>query len=902
MIERPTEFMIGESLSHYRITAKLGEGGMGEVYLAEDTELDRQVAIKVLPGELLENEERLERFRREAKAVAALNHPNIVTIYSIDESEGRRFLIMELVEGDSLDRILPPGGLPLSRVFDIAIPLADALATAHERGIVHRDLKPANVMINREDRVKVLDFGLAKLAAETGRMPADADATQMAPTSSALTREGVVMGTAPNMSPEQLQGQAVDQRSDIFSLGVLLYEMVSGARPFRGENSAALVSSIMRDTPAPVFETRADLPRHLGRIIQSCLEKDPRDRFQSALDVRNQLKSLQKEVESGAYTSISGSAATVPAAGAPTVAPPTSPPTAPPGGPQTAQPIADPGSNVSSEVLPPPSAVSVEPGAAAPQAATGAHPSAVSAAAPIPSGAQTVSASPAKGLLIGLVAAIVVAALAVGWWLGREVDQEATPATVAESTTREPSATDTSAAATTETPSVAVLPFADRSPEGDQEYLTDGLTEELINALAKSGDLRVAGRRSSFQFKNSSDDLQTIGDKLNVSTVLEGSVRKAGDELRITAELVQVDDGFSLWSETYDRSFDDIFEVQDEIAAAVAQALEVTLRAGRDIESKSASTEAYNLLLQAKFLLERSNQEDNDEAIALLERSLEIDSDYAPAWAELGLAHLRRAFVASDELVQESSVRKGRQSLEKALEIDPELPEALSRMGWVLGSQELDFVAADAFTKRALEVAPNNPIVLGNASSMASVFGRIDEAIELQRKVLEIDPLDLTIYGNGANTFREAGMYDEAIDYLTKLESLSPGYPFLHSGFAMVYLLQGRLEMALEEMEKEPDEGSRLAGLALIHHSLGNRQLADKTFAEFETRFGDDNPYTLAAIHAHRGEVDEAFSLLERAYVVRDSALAGIRTDVNLRSLHSDPRWEPFLAKMGLAE
>jgi serine/threonine protein kinase/TolB-like protein len=881
--------MIGAKLSHYRITAKLGEGGMGEVYLAEDTELDRKVAIKVLPAELSEEEDRLERFRREAKAVAALNHPNIVTIYSIEENEGRRFLIMELVEGESLDRALPPGGLPLAKVFDIAIPLADALASAHEKGIVHRDLKPANVMMTPDGRVKVLDFGLAKLAVQTGHMPADADATQMAPSSATLTREGVVMGTAPYMSPEQLQGQSVDHRSDIFSLGVLLYEMVSGARPFRGENSAALVSSIMRDTPAPVFEQRADLPRHLGRIIQGCLEKDPRERFQSSLDVRNQLKSLQKEVESGTYTSMSGSAV-MPAVAAP-------PPTPASGAPSA------PGTVASTQ---PP----VEPSVAAPTPASGGQvhqqvsdPSTVvpPAAAAAPSGPVQAAASSGRGRMIGVVAAIVVIALATGWWLGRgrDEDRAPTPAETAKTSTAEQAKP---VAAVTETPSVAVLPFADRSPEGDQEYFTDGLTEELINALAKAGDLRVAGRRSSFQFKNSDDDLKTIGEKLNVTTVLEGSVRKAGDQMRITAELVQVDDGFSLWSETYDRSFDDIFEVQDDIAAAVASALQVTLAAGKTVEANSASTDAYNLLLQAKFLLERNDRNDIDEAIALLEESLAIDSGYAPAWAELGLAHFRRAFVEDDEAVREASVRRGRQSLEKALEIDPELPEALSRMGWVLGTQELDFVAADAFTQRALDVAPNNPIVLGNASSMASIFGRLDEAIAYQRKVLEIDPLDLTVYGNGANTFLEARMYDEAIDYLTKLQSLSPGYPYLHAGFGRVYLAQGRLEAALAETEQEPDQSSRLSLLALIHFSLENRQLSDKSFEDYKAEFGNENPYTVASIHAYRGEIDDAFALLERAYVVRDSALSSIKMDINLESLHSDPRWEPFLAKMGLAD
>jgi TolB-like protein len=495
-----------------------------------------------------------------------------------------------------------------------------------------------------------------------------------------------------------------------------------------------------------------------------------------------------------------------------------------------------------------------------------------------------------------------VVALAAGWLLGRGGEEGETQ-TSEETPLAETSTNDVETSAVVgETPSVAVLPFADRSAEGDQEYFTDGLTEELINALAKAGDLRVAGRRSSFQFKNSDDDLKTIGERLNVTTVLEGSVRKAGDQMRITAQLVSVDDGFQLWSETYDRSFDDIFEVQDEIASSVASALEVNLTSGESVEEKSTSTDAYNLLLQAKFLLERSNRDDNDEAINILNQSLEIDPNYAAAWAELGLGYFRKAFTADSDEVRDKAVDNGRRSLERALEIEPDLPEALSRMGWVLGTQELDFVAADAFTGRAQEVAPNNPIVLGNAASMASVFGRLDEAIAVQKRVLEIDPLDLTVYGNGANTFLEAGMYEESIDYLTKLQSLSPQYPFIHRGFAAVYLAQERLEEALAEAEAEPDDSSRLAMLSMIHHSMGNRQMSDKSLAEYKSQFGDDNPYAVAAIQAHRGESDQAFALLERAYIVRDSQLSQVKTDVPLRSLHSDPRWEPFLAKMGLAD
>ncbi len=282
--------MIGQTLSRYKITGMLGEGGMGVVYRAEDPELGREVALKLLPAEMADNPERLERFRREAKAVAAINHPNIVTIHSIESIETTHFLTMELVEGESLDRIIPPGGMPLAKVFEIAVPLADALASAHESGIVHRDLKPANVMITGENRIKVLDFGLAKLVEDPDSETGDPALTAI-PTE--LTAVGMVMGTAPYMSPEQVEGRTMDHRTDIFSLGIVLYEMATGKRPFVGDTAAALVSSILRDEPPTVTEINESLPRHLARIIQHCLEKDPEARYQSAKDVRNELKSLR---------------------------------------------------------------------------------------------------------------------------------------------------------------------------------------------------------------------------------------------------------------------------------------------------------------------------------------------------------------------------------------------------------------------------------------------------------------------------------------------------------------------------------------------------------------------------------------------------------------------------------
>ncbi len=296
--------MIGKTLSHYTILEKLGEGGMGQVYLAEDGRLKRKVALKILPVEMASDPERLARFKREAETVATLNHPNIVTIHSVEEADGVHFLTMEWVEGQTLGDMVARGPLPVEKVFTVAIPMADALASAHSKGIMHRDLKPANVMVTDEGRVKILDFGLAKLHLEGFD-----DETREAPTQ-ALTTEGLAIGTVPYMSPEQVRGETVDLRTDIFSMGIVLHEMVTGQRPFRGESGADLVSAILRDRPPSVTELQADLPHQLGRLIQRCLEKDPERRFQTAKDVRNELEVLKSEVESG-IAPLSG---TIPAA------------------------------------------------------------------------------------------------------------------------------------------------------------------------------------------------------------------------------------------------------------------------------------------------------------------------------------------------------------------------------------------------------------------------------------------------------------------------------------------------------------------------------------------------------------------------------------------------------------
>jgi len=858
--------MSPEQLGHYRIIGMLGEGGMGQVLLAEDTRLKRRVALKVLPEELAADPSRLGRLQREAEAVAALNHPNIVTLHSIEESGGTRFLTMELVEGQSLDKLIPPGGLPLAQVFDVGIAMADALAAAHEKGIVHRDFKPANVMLDARQHVKVLDFGLAKL----GEEPRSADPNETATRDASLTGDGVVLGTVPYMSPEQVQGRELDERTDIFSLGVVLFEMCTGQRPFGGSNSAELISSIMRDEPRPVFEMRGDVPRHLGRIIAHCIEKDPERRYQSAKDVRNELRSLRKEVDSG---SLSGAqiAASQEGAAAP-------------------------------------------PDVAAPVSGQASKPAATSGILPSP-------AERRPWITGAVVGAILVLVVIAAFWLGGrgsrgndDADASIVPAAASEKS------------------SLAVLPFQNLSSDQEQEYFADGLSEELMSALAKVEGLRVAGRTSSFAFKGKQETLSVIGEQLGVVHILEGSVRKSGDTVRITAQLVNASDGFQLWSETYDRTLDDIFAVQGDIASSVASALELTLLGGGN-DGPAPDTEAYDLILQARFIMRQWSDETVDRGRGFVERALEIDPGYAPAWAEMGLVHMREWEMALNPEKIEKAMEAQKKALDTALELDPDLAVAHSRMAyWYMSNPRWDFVAAERSTERALALAPKDPVVLGNAGILFFKLGRFDDSIALSTQALRIDPLGILNYTNLGATY--LGMEDWTNAEATYREALqlSPEQPGARSGLAEALFEQGRSEEAMKEIEAEPALWMKLVYKTEYLVNLGRRAEAEAVLAEIDEelppdlgRFsraflsiklrssaeaeralkevvgkdGDDYPVTVAELYAIKGDHDDAFRWLDRALELRDPMVTQIIVDSYLRPLHSDPRWKPYLKKAG---
>ncbi len=789
LIDPPPSLAIDQTLLHYRIVNRLGAGGMGEVFVADDTKLGRQVALKVLPPEMASDEHRLERFRREARIVAALNHPNIVTLFSVEQAGDLHFLTMELVGGETLEAQTPAEGLEPARILLVARELAAALEAAHEQGIIHRDLKPANVMIGATGSAKVLDFGLAKLVSPHASRVAEGSTDLM------VTEAGRVLGTVAYMSPEQARGEALDARTDIFSLGVILYELATGRRPFAGDTTAEALGALLEREPPSPSSVNPRVPRQLDRIILKCLRKERDQRYPSARDLGADLDRLERSPWRRRL---------------------------------------------------------------APAAALSALALALRLAVPL-------ERSPRDERIAGSP---------------RPADSARRAAPV----------------------SLAVLPFADLSPNKDQEYFTDGLTEELMSVLTRVEGLRVAARVSSFAFKGETPKIAEVGSRLDVSAILEGSVRKADRRIRITAQLVDVDDGFHLWSQTYERRLDDIFAVQADIARSVAAALEVALDLGDAKASASTSADAYTAYLQGRYFVTRFTEENLNRALGYFHQALALDGDYAPAWAALAdlYFHLAGTF---GSVPLAAGMTDARRAAERALELDEGSAAAHAVLGRVRMSFDWDWSAAEASLGRALELEPHNAAVLLDASILALTIGDVDQALALNRRAIELDPLNPLAHQRLVRPAGLAGLPDEATAALDRALALAPEQAFAHFARGALLLLQSRPEEALGEMRKEPRPAYRLFGLALAHYDLGHLLEADATLAELIERFGAEAAYQIAEVYAYRGEAELAFEWLDRAYAQRDGGLAWwLKTDPFLAGLEDDPRYLALLAKLGLAD
>ena len=769
--------MIGTTISHYKILEKLGEGGMGVVYKAHDTKLDRDVALKFLPQQITVSEEDKDRFLQEAKAISALNHPNIATIHDIDELDGHKCLVLEYIPGGTLKSKLKylkseDKEFSLAEVLDYGIQAAEALAHAHRRLIVHRDVKTDNLMLTDEGKLKLTDFGLAKLRGSVQ-----------------VTKAGTTVGTAAYMSPEQIRGEEIDQRSDIFSFGVVLYELLTSHLPFRGEFETALSYSILNENAPPVKSLRKDAPEALEKVINQCLEKEKTKRYQSTDDLVAELRKVQQEIT-----------ATV-----------------------------------------------------------------------------TIVAKQSR---VPWIIAAFIAVLAV---TGIFVFYPKSAPTVANSKT------------------IAVLPFNNLTEQKEDEYFSDGITEDILTQLSKIADLSVISRTSVMQYKGTKKNIHEIGKELNAGMILEGSVRRAGDQVRIVAQLIDVNSDKHLWADTYDREYKQIFAIQSEIAQRIASSLQAKLSVAekeRLVNSPTTNVEAYNAFLQGRYFTDLRTREDLQKSIVCYERALKMDPNYARAWAGLAMAHSGQA---DDGFVPvEEGYAKARKEIEKALELDPNLAEAHAIMGNMKMYYDRDWSGAEASLRRALDLEPGNTTAMLHEGRLAANLGRFDEAISLSRRAIVLDPLRTLAYVRLGSVAYSAGRWEEAEGAIRKTLELSPRYFDAHETLGEIYLAQSRLEDALAEMQKETDRGWHLYGLALAYHAMRKTTESDSALAEFIRGYQDVDAYQIAEVFAYRREPDKAFDWLERAFKQRDAGLASMKIDLLLDNIRKDPRYEALMKKMKL--
>jgi len=785
--------MIGQTLGHYRIIEKIGAGGMGNVYRARDEQLDRDVALKVLPPGMLKDEKARRRFRNEALLLAKLNHPNVATVHEFDTEAGADFLVMECVAGASLAQKLEAGPLPEKETIMLAMQVAQALQEAHELGIVHRDLKPGNIIITPKDRAKVLDFGIARLLRPAG----DTDPTQ------SITGSHGAAGTLPYMSPEQLRGETAGPRSDIFSFGAVLYEMATGRRPCQETLPSRLIDAIIRERPVPPRTVNPRISPEFERIIMKCLEKEPENRYQSAKELEVDLRRLQ--------TLSSGPVAL--------------------------------------------------------------------AATPKPNLCRGRTAKLASTAAV--IALIIVLALVVRSWRARVAPTSGSP----------------------RIQSLAVLPLENLSGDPQQAYFTEGMTEELTTQLAQISELRVISQTSVSGYKNSRESLPEIAKQLHVDAIVEGSVMRSNDRVRITARLIQVPNGNLLWTQEYDRKVEDVLDLQDEVARAIASEVKVTLtpdEQARLAKPRSVNQAAYEAYLQGTYLVKGTSSQ-HRRARDYFEQAIKLDPNYAPAYA--GLADY---YWSDPGLDPRAAMPQAKKYAQDALELDPNLADAHTTLGAIHFYADWNWVAAEDEFRRAIALSPSDAEAHRSYSYFLAALGRPDEALAESTKAQELDPLSIWAQLTAGYVFYFTRHYHKAVEQCQKALVLDPNSVGAYDCLGTSYLAEGKYEQAIAAAQKACDLSSndptRLVGLGRAYALAGRKTDAVKVLAQLRQLSSRTYvpPYFFATIYAALGERDKAFTWLETAFRERDRYMAWLKVDGAIDPLRSDARLTQLLRQVGL--